>query len=173
MNDKEFWDVVETSRDAINASRRDGNMKAQAARLEQLLLGLEPSEIVGFRDHFMEHFHRANRWDLWGVAYILAEGCSDDYFAYFRNWLISMGYAVYEAALETPESVEAASARPGVEDIFFEEFAYVVDDAYRKKAGHAIPPSTAHYASAPIGKQWRNEDELREMFPDLYQRQLG
>ena len=47
-------------------------------------------------------------WDLWGVAYILKGGCSDDGFEYFRAWLIARGRDFVAQALADPEGLGVA-----------------------------------------------------------------
>jgi hypothetical protein len=45
------------------------------------------------------------RWDLWGAAYLINGGCSDDGFDYFRGWLLSQGRAIWQATLADPDSL--------------------------------------------------------------------
>ena len=44
-------------------------------------------------------------WGLWGVAYLVNGGCSDDGFEYFRNWLVLQDRDVFEAAVRHPDSL--------------------------------------------------------------------
>jgi hypothetical protein len=46
---------------------------------------------VSFERHFTQRLADAYRWDLWGLAYQLNGGCSDDGFVYFRCWLLGQG----------------------------------------------------------------------------------
>jgi len=85
-------------------------MERQSEDLRHLLLELLPEQIMGFRDRFREQMDVAFRWDSWGAAYIIASGCSNDGFVYLRHWL-------------------------SVEDVFFEEFAYVPAEAYEAATG--------------------------------------
>jgi Protein of unknown function (DUF4240) len=45
------------------------------------------------------------RLALWGAAYLINGGCSDDGFDYFRGWLLSQGHATWQAALADPDSL--------------------------------------------------------------------
>ena len=45
---------------------------------------------------------RAYTWDLWGAAYVIEDGCSDDCFRDFRAYLISLG----------PHALRGRAARP-------------------------------------------------------------
>ena len=50
-----------------------------------------PDELIEFHRLFNRAMDDAYIWDLWGAAYLINGGCSDDGFAYFRSWLISRG----------------------------------------------------------------------------------
>jgi hypothetical protein len=45
------------------------------------------------------------RWDLWGAAYQINRGCSDDSFDYFRGWLMAQGQTVWESAVADPDTL--------------------------------------------------------------------
>jgi hypothetical protein len=45
---------------------------------------------------------RLNHWDVWAMAFLLQDGCSDDAFEAFRAWVILQG----------PQAAELARARP-------------------------------------------------------------
>ncbi|MGZ3459968.1 MAG: DUF4240 domain-containing protein [Archangium sp.] len=127
--------IIESSRKGFDPGRIDGNMAHQLEELRRLLLKLPPGEIVDFRNHLLEQMDAAFRWDLWGAAYIIAGGCSDDGFADFRSWLISMERRVFENAVSNPESLVDVTHAPGVEDVFFEELQYVPAQAYEELTG--------------------------------------
>jgi hypothetical protein len=41
---------------------------------------MTPQEVVGYQQQFTAQLSRAYRWDLWGAAYLMEGGCSDDGF---------------------------------------------------------------------------------------------
>ncbi|HEY4642770.1 MAG TPA: DUF4240 domain-containing protein [Thermoanaerobaculia bacterium] len=170
MDKQQFWAVIEESRRALKPDEPEGNNELQIERLEKILSRFSPEEVIGFRDAFDERLAEAFRWDFWGVAYILGEGCSDDYFEYFRRWLVSMGRDVFDEAMRNPESIESAASRGDVEDIFFEDITHVADDVYRRKTGRDMPESAVPFPDEPKGQRWRTDDDLRAMFPALSQR---
>jgi hypothetical protein len=47
--------------------------------------------------------NRAYPWDLWGAAFVINGGCSDDGCERFRARLIMQGRDVFERALDDPE----------------------------------------------------------------------
>src|SRR5262245_35835873 len=91
MTDDRFWAIIEASRKDFDARRRDGNMDLQLKRLEEQLTALSASEVQAFERVYLRFYGDAYRWDLWGAAYVIGGGCSDDSFMDFRAWLISMG----------------------------------------------------------------------------------
>ena len=169
MNIEQFWSLIEASRRVVDPERADGNARRQAEELWKQLSRLTPEEIVEFSAHFRDRIGAAFQWDLWGVAYIVAGGCSDDGFADFRSWLISMGRHVFEDAVSNAESLIRVVDAPGVEDVFFEEFRYVPARAYEAMTGCELPPALAAGPAAPTGEKWR-EEELAHRFPSVWAR---
>src|SRR5262249_60345691 len=108
------------------SSKHEGSAQdAQIGALRGVLEELTPDEIVGFQRCFDECMAQSYHWDLWGAAYIIAGGYSDDAFMDFRSWLISKGEAVYNAAMKNPETLaEAVVDSDTNDDCQFEEFQY-------------------------------------------------
>jgi hypothetical protein len=112
---------------------------------------------------------QAYRWDLWGAAYIIEGGCSDDGFTDFRSWLISMGRDIYETALRDPESLVDVADADGVETTSFEEFQYVPRQVYQEKTGQEMPDPGVRHPQEPEGDRWSEEgDDLARRLPRLW-----
>ncbi len=165
MNEKKFWDLIQTSRKRMSNEEIDGNMDIQTEDLTHLLSSLSPDNIVEFKKLYEGYMNQAYRWDLWGAAYVIGGGCSDDGFTDFRAWLISMGKKVYELALISPDDLLVAASDPTVECCFFEEFSYISDEVYEEKTGEELEFEIEH-PEEPNGKEW-NEEELSSLFPKL------
>ena len=115
MTEEQFWEIVESTKAAAGGSF-DEHFKKLVSRLTTL----EPEQIAAFDLNFDVLSIRAYSWDLWGAAYVIHGGCSDDSFTDFRSWLISMGRDVYQRALADPESLADIELGPdGEEDAFF------------------------------------------------------
>jgi len=166
MTTDEFWSIVERSRAAWNPDHADGNQQNQLKLLRRLLSALPAEGIAGFDEHLIGLLHRAYRWDLWQAAKTITGGCSDDFFADFRGWVVSMGREVYEAALGDVETLASAAATPGVEDVFFEAFSAVPEEVYEEKTGRLLEPSLEH-PDEPAGVRM-TEEELAARFPRLW-----
>jgi hypothetical protein len=125
-----FWAMIEAARKA-GKNDQEGMCEALAEALGEL----EAKEIAGFDRAFRELRVKAKRWDLWGAAYLMSGGCSDDGFEYFRNWLIGVGQKVYEAALADPDSLVKAPLWLAEGDVReFESLGYVASDVYEQVA---------------------------------------
>lgn len=99
MTEPEFWAHVAAARP--RQYDPDAHAEALASRLAQLP---EP-DILDFVHHWDAASARAYRRDLWGAAYLINGGCSDDGFQYFRWWLILQGRETFAAALADPDSL--------------------------------------------------------------------
>jgi hypothetical protein len=171
MNIEQFWNIIDASRRGFDPERLDGNMQQQLEELRRLLSKLPPEEIIAFRDHFLSRMDAAFHWDLWGAAYLIAGGCSDDGFADFRSWLISMGHRVFEDAGAHADSLLDVVDAPGIEDVFFEEFQYVPAQAYEELTGQEIPTAPGQPPVEPAGEKWsEDEKKLARRFPRLWAR---
>jgi hypothetical protein len=152
MTRDDFWVLIEKA-------------SADEAALERGLAVLESHEIESFQSHFYELFAEAYRWDLWGGAYIMEGGCSDDGFTDFRYGLIALGRNRFEKALRKPDSlVEVDDVIPN------ESFGYAARRAYEKSTGREMPYAAARsHPADPEGNQWDFDDEAanRRRLPRL------
>jgi hypothetical protein len=123
-----------------------------AARLEEL----EPAEVAEFQRHFDEAHERAYTWPLWGAAFLIEGGCSDDSFVGFRYGLISRGRKVYESALADPDTL--ADLLDEEDFLSNEEFGYVAGQVYEELTGDEIPHSDEPPALEPTGEEWDFDD---------------
>lgn len=163
MEKVDFWRLIESAKVAGGADC-EGQTEALVTRLERL----PADEIVAFDQIFSTLHAEAFRWDLWGAAYVINGGCSDDGFFYFRSWLIGQGRSVYENALDDPETLADSDVEP--EEAECEELGYAAARAYEAKTGTKLPTADrANDPQEPFGQQW-DEDDLESLFPLLYDR---
>lgn len=166
MDIDQYWQIIAESRADADADDPDGNMNKQIERLTNLLTVLPPKEVMDFDRHFEKCMYDAYRWDLWGAAYIIEGGCSDDGFMDFRSWLISMGRGVYEKALADTESLVDAATDPTVEACAFEEYQYIAAGVYGDEMDHGL-----EHPAEPAGEPWEEDgDDLRRRFPKLWRK---
>lgn len=162
MSEVKFWELIDES------SKDVADQDEQEEKLLKLLEKLSESEIIGFQENFDEAIRNAYRYDLWGAAYIVNGGCSNDGFHYFCCWLIAQGEKFYKAVLGDPSKV-GERVVPGGDEAEFELIAYVASTAWEKLTGEddlydhtrRLPIPTK-----PQGKRWE-EDDLEKLFPEL------
>ncbi len=169
MTEDQFWQIIQRSFDAC-----DGDLDEQAETLAGELEPLSVEEIESFDQHFSQFSRQAYTWDLWGAAYIINGGCSDDGFQYFRWWLISRGRDCFFRALNVSDSLVEYPGDLVAQGTDFEDIAYVADRVCKEKSGdfcvHDVPPPP----SEPAGDPWPQDDEetFRVRWPKLFARIL-
>lgn len=142
-----------------------------AEALRELLLGCPAETIASFDAWLHAQRARANRWDLWGAAYVMNGGCSDDGFIDFRNGLIAQGRVTFEAALADPEALAELELALDAEDgLFFESLGYVAPEAYEQRTGGELEGPVPN--DAVQGEPW-DEADLPRLFPRLTARYGG
>lgn len=161
MDLSQFWKIIG---DACAGASDDEDF---LGRIDSYLRALKPEELLEFETHFNKMNAQAYSWNLWGAAYLMNGGCSDDGFDYFRAWLIAQGQETFETALEDPDSL-AALADPEGE---LEELIYLAGEAYEEKTGEEMPDSVFEGAEQPdLGQGWDFDDktEMKKRYPRLF-----
>lgn len=158
MQEQQFWSIVDAAHRAAGA-----DIEARVDALKHQLLPLCLSEVQGFQSRYDEMIHKANRWDLWGAAYLMNGGCSDDGFRYFCHWLISEGCVSFEHAMADPDSLAELPRRDYFE---LESFAYVALKVFEEKGGGELERDFSIELAVPAGEEW-SEDELASLYPKL------
>lgn len=167
MDETEFWEIVDRTRVAA-----EGDPEDHADLLAERLLELEPDMVLDFARHFEARYNRAYRWDLWGAAWILLGGASDDAFDYFRCWLIGQGREVFEGALHDPDSLADLLEDFDEEiDGDGEELGYVADEAYEQLTGVVTPdlgiaPAPPEPEGTPL--DFENNSVMAQRYPKLW-----
>jgi hypothetical protein len=141
MEAERFWELLERLR---RSSERPAARRKELARLT-------PDELLALAVHFDRLTDAAHTVDLWGAAYLINGGASDDGFYYFCVWLVWQGRKVYEAALADPDSLA---------DVVDPEEEYESDDSLR-------------VAEVWQAKTGRTEEEYYEALQQLRGEQAG
>lgn len=113
-------------------------------------------QTMGRRKEYTQHFddclRRAHSWDLWGAAYIIFGGCSDEAFSDFKGGLLLQGREVFEKVLADPEALIELSERMDLKDLLEGRFG-------------------SSGSEEPSGEPWSEEaDDLKNRFPQLWKR---
>jgi len=141
----DFWKILE----ALEPEEAEQQL---TERLERL----SAADVIQFETHFIHVFRRAYDWKLWGAAYLIDGGCSDDGFMDFRYGLISRGRDLFERSLADPDSL----AEHLSDDDFIpnEGFGYVAAKVYETMTGDDMPHPDLPPIGEPQGETWDFDD---------------
>jgi hypothetical protein len=156
VDESQFWELVQRAHDTASdeMDRKCEVLKAEIGKLSK-------NEASDFAVLFHTMMDRAYSHKLWGAAYAIHGGCSDDTFNDFRSSLISRGRACFERAIADPDSL--ADEEFDATAWFYEGYQYAVTAGVKAVAG--LRPGR-HHPDRPSGEDWV-EDDLRELFPRL------
>jgi len=177
LDKKEFWRLIEESKKFEN----------QAEWLTEVLSHRESNEILEFEFYFESFMNESYQSRLWGAAYILMGGCSDDAFDYFRGWLIGQGEETYQKVIENHEYLATYIHEENLDEEGYpqnEEILSVGLDAYTfKKTGDTEWDDDIHdemlekldkkglKPAVDFEFDWEEDtDDLQNMFPKLWAR---
>ncbi|MBY8875154.1 DUF4240 domain-containing protein [Micromonospora sp. PLK6-60] len=168
MRTDEFWQLIDEARAGAG-----GEADAVAARAVALLAERDPADILGYARQQQRVLTASYRVDLWGAAYLINGGASDDGFEYFRGWLMTQGRAVFAKAVADPDSLAElprvrAAALSG-EEFDGEEMLSVPWDAYRKATATELPADRDPVPEPDLNDFWDfdDEEEARRRLPKL------
>lgn len=157
----EFWRLVDASRSPTGAI-------ASVELFRQHLIKLPADEIVRLDQELHRQLARAYSWEVWGAAYLINGGCSDDCFEYFRAWLIMQGRTVFEKTLIDPDSLAGYSQLTQPAEL--EDALGVARDAYHQVTGTEL--NSALVRRPDLGNGWDFDDnaEMQKRYPRLCQK---
>lgn len=159
---RQFWEIIETAGGA--------SCEARAPPVTARLVQLGGEETAGFVRLFDEALDQLYTWDLWGVAYIVQGGCSDDGFEYFRGWVISQGRKAHALAVSDPGALGLAiDPDSDDEERECEVLLYAARQAYEELTGEYGPRRVVPIPDSPRGEPW-DESELWRKYPVLWER---
>jgi len=165
-----FWRLIELSRKGS-----EGDLYVQLDNLHHRLMKLPEEALRSFDRIFWELMDEAYRADLWGAAYIIKGGCSDDSFDYFRAWLIMQGEQPFTEALKNPDGL-APRARRGQEmgsEFEFEDVLGIAGAIYEAQTGRSdFYQHQPARAASLVGnlEAWSDVDSTAENTRRLYPR---
>jgi hypothetical protein len=153
----DLWAILDPS-----VSPTDGVKSVQVFRGR--LVKLPPDDIQKIHHEFTRELTRSYSWELWGAAYIINGGCSDDCFDYFRAWLIMQGSTVFQAAVRDPDWL--ADYPHLAQPAELEDALSVTRDAYLASTGKE-PDRAA--LNPRLGPGWDFDDrmEMKRRYPRL------
>ncbi|ASE61644.2 MULTISPECIES: DUF4240 domain-containing protein [Chryseobacterium] len=171
LDENLFWKIVDSS------VKNSSNQNEQEKYLVSEISKLTPKQMVGFRLRTDKLLYDTYTSEMWCAAYIMNDGCSDDGFEYFRNWVISRGRDVYYKAKENPDTLISQKDH-GDEGMFeFELFWYVALKAFKNTTGKELydyidennfRTKEGNYPQFEFNWQEGNLESRKKLCPNLY-----
>ncbi|MCW3816804.1 DUF4240 domain-containing protein [Micromonospora sp. DR5-3] len=158
MRTDDFWQLIDRAR-----AGGGGEPAAVAACAVALLVERDPAEIVGYAHHQRRVLAASYQVDLWGAAYLINGGASDDGFEYFRGWLMTQGRAVFAKAVADPDSLaelpQVRAAALSGEEFECADMLAVPWEAYRKATATELPADRDPVPVPDLNDFWDFDDE--------------
>ena len=143
---------------------RDQTREDPAGALREQLAKHSAGRVLEFHRELQKQLALSYTWNMWGAAYIINGGCSDDCFEYFRAWLVMQGRRVFESAVQNPDSLaDYPRAGPPAE---LEEVLSVAREVYVAMTGKE-PASERHDPALRDGWDFDDASLMRKMYPKL------
>lgn len=158
MPEDKFWQLIDNS-----ITESNSNYQVQIVSLKQILAKLSPEEIIQFNNTFYSLMGMAYDNKLWGAAYVINGGCSDDDFEYFREYLIAHGKDKFYQTLKDPES--CAPWIKTEEDDNWDGILYSAAGAYKIVTNKELP-ATDQVKYELKGEAF-DEDTVDKQYPVL------
>jgi hypothetical protein len=165
-----FWKIIDRTKPG------KADQDEQLALLHSELEKLSPHELEVFGANMDRILTDSYSWDLWGAAYVIMGGASDDSFEYFRVWMISQGQQFFETAKADPDKLADRIPQGYDEAPDFELLAYAASEVWAEKTGHRpdempMQPPMIYVGREPSGKPFPEADsELAKRYPRLWAR---
>lgn len=107
MNKEQFWEIIEIAKQESN-----GELDQMETTLVNQLSELPKSDILIWQKILYEYQNVSYRNNLYAAACVIYNGCGDDLFDYFREWLIAQGKDVFMQVLANPDQLANYVQRP-------------------------------------------------------------
>lgn len=155
----DFWPLVSKTHGA--------SAETQLTALREELARLPSDQVADFNRWFQDRFAQAYTWRVWGAAYLINGGCSEDCFAYFLAWLIAQGQPLFSSTVQDPDSLADLQGLIDIEE--FADLLHLPSDVYLDKTGKELPPS-AYARDVEMGPVWDFDDptEMKKRYPKLW-----
>ncbi|CAB3850365.1 DUF4240 domain-containing protein [Achromobacter deleyi] len=166
MEINEYWELVEKARKSVDDP---ADAHAVAESLKEIIKTMDLESIKGAANAYTQLTRAAYNLQLWGAAYVINGGCSDDGFDYFIGWLIGQGKKTYEKALADPDWL--AKVEVQADEAYCEDMLSVATQAYEELTG-GYPTGLTVFPLPELGPIWDFDDakEMRRRYPKLYEK---
>ena len=139
-----FWEIIDTA-----------GPDDPIEDITSALSAFRASAIKSFDDILWAEMERLYDWDLWALAYLVYDGCSDDSFMEFRSGLILRGR---DWAVMAPSALDGlATHLVDTAPLDGGALLSVAAEAHERRTGKPMPFKKRR-AVAPSGEPWAEDD---------------
>jgi hypothetical protein len=168
MDSAEFWQLI----DGTRAQAKDDAHFDML--LEAHIQSFSPDGLKKFKNAYVKIKHRAFTWKVWGAAYLMNNGCSDDCFSDFLAWLISQGQELHERTLRDPDSLAEFDETRFLQRGTYSNLGFIAEELYEKKIGECWMPASVYETGedTDLGEEWNFDDriEMEKRYPKLFKK---
>jgi hypothetical protein len=160
-----FWALISETR--LAAGKDTGT---QSELLRDRLSKLGPAEILAFEKWWRSLDRSLYTWDVWGAAFVIQDGCSDDCFRDFRAYVISLGPKAVRIATKSPDALAPIVSDSDTGD--WEGAKDMAPDAFSMATDGDFPLDTSDLSGTPRGVPWSDSQvqALLRRYPRLASR---
>ena len=170
MEEAQFWQIIDQS------LVKSTNKAEQKAYIEKELYKLSLEEIIGFQLRTALLKYDTYTSEMWCAAYLIRNGCSDDGFEYFRNWLIFRGQEAYCNAKENPDSLLEVVRKIDVSYSYSMQYFWCVAlHVFEKRTGYFLGENvdwdtfqTTEGNYPRIELDWDDDESMKAICPRIW-----
>lgn len=153
MSEDLFWEII---------ARAQGASEIETAlKIEDQLVGYTGKAIRDAGKMMQSYLTAAYREDVWGLAYLLQDGCSDDAFEDFRGWMILRGRATFETIMTKPDMFDPSHA-DGASFAAGGSLQSAFENAYLSRTGKPLILPRFKYPKVAF-----DEDRVADLLPNI------
>lgn len=161
MNEQILWMLIEATQG------KKSHVNSQSQLLIELLSKWSIPHILKFEKIYWSLLQRSFDADLWAAAYVVNDGCSQEEFLHFRNWLLLQGQFKFRKTVEDPEFLLEWLSLPMLHPIHYPDLENRIAELIAIKTRK---PIELRYSEADFelsGYYWESDMEVIDKVPAL------
>jgi hypothetical protein len=165
MTREDFWKLIDNA-----VGPADFGEAVNHEVLRESLVALKRPELLEFAGHMHGAVEGAFTTEMWGAAYLINGGCTEEEFIYFRGWVIGQGSRAYSDAVKNPDTL-ADSVDPDADAHEDADILGLAFDVYTENKGNDEGFEFESQSKELSGDEWDFEDEaeMSARFPRLWE----
>jgi len=157
IDESRFWQLIN------EANKSELDMASATNHLITSLERYSGAQIKNFQKLLLRKLDLLNRWDVWALAYLAQDGCSDDAFEAFRCWVVMQGQDLFSQVIQDVNTV--LPSVPKGSSTACEGLIQSACLAYESREGRPLLVSNGT-AGKVQGVAWK-EETVAEEFPEI------